>query len=336
METRDVSGMAHHKIADERWSPLPTPPHLDRLTRYLYPPTTGATLNLAAVTALCARIWRAIDPPFAARCLAAARSAYNAAKRNPDLFSPGAFSGSGGYTDTDFSDEFYWAAAELYATTAEAGYLADVRASPHFAGEVEAPTWANTATLGTITLAHASGRLPEADLAAQRPRIVAATDRYLAEEAQAGYHIPLAGMRWTWGSNSDVLNRAMLLALAANFTGEARYRAGVVDAMDYLLGRNPLDQSYISGWGVRPMRNPHHRFWAHSLDPSLPPPPPGVLSGGANGVAMTDPVAITMRGQCAPMACWRDDIRAFSQNEVAINWNAPLVWVAAWVAQNGS
>jgi endoglucanase len=31
------------------------------------------------------------------------------------------------------------------------------------------------------------------------------------------------------------------------------------------------------------------------------------------------------------MRCWRDDARAYSLNEVAINWNAPLVWVAAYL-----
>jgi endoglucanase len=48
---------------------------------------------------------------------------------------------------------------------------------------------------------------------------------------------------------------------------------------------------------------------------------------------MADEVAQAMRGQCAPQACWSDDLRAFSLNEVAINWNAPLVWVAAWLAE---
>ena len=145
---------------------------------------------------------------------------------------------------------------------------------------------------------------------------------------------PPSGHCYPWGSNSTLLNRAILLALASDFTGEARYRAGVVDVMDYLLGRNPLDQSFISGWGARPLLNPHHRFWAHSLDPSLPPPPPGVLSGGPNSTSLSrDPVGPNLAGHCAPMACWRDDIRGFSMNEVAINWNAPLVWVASWLAQ---
>jgi endoglucanase len=101
--------------------------------------------------------------------------------------------------------------------------------------------------------------------------------------------------------------------------------------MDYLLGRNPLDQSYVSGYGARPMRNPHHRFWAHQLNPAYPSPPPGVLSGGPNNSSMGDPVASTMRGTCAPQTCWRDMAMAWTQNEVAINWNAPFFWVAAFL-----
>ena len=348
----DVSGMAHHKVADQHWTPLPTPPQLDRETRYLHPPTTAATLNLAAVAAQCARIWRAIDPAFAARCLDAARRAYAAAKRNPELFHLGMFDGSGGYFDADVSDESFWAAAELYATTGDAGYADDLRASPHVSDALLEPAWPRTAPLGAITLALVPNHLSREETAAQRARIVAAADRFLAEEAGEGYRIPYAaacrapgalfpgaaapagGHCYPWGSNSTLLNRAMLLALAADFTGDPKYRGGVIDVMDYLLGRNPLDQSYVSGWGARPMVNPHHRFWAHSLDPSLPPPPPGVISGGPNNTSLTrDPVGPALQGHCAAMTCWRDDIRAFSMNEIATNWNAPLVWVAAWLAE---
>ncbi|TXC65008.1 glycosyl hydrolase [Sphingosinicella ginsenosidimutans] len=330
----DASGMAHHKIADARWTALPTPPQDDRETRLLYPPSTGATLNLAAVAAQCARIWRTIDAAFSARCLDAARRAYAAAKRNPEIHSIAAFTGSGGYGDDDFSDEFFWAAAELYATTGEPSYGEDLRASRWFAAPIAEPEWRHTATLGAMTLALAPDRLPPPDRAALRGRIVAAADRFLGEEQQSGYRIPFAGTDYVWGSNAVLLNRAMLMALADDFTGEARYRAGVFDVMDYLLGRNPLDRSFISGYGARPMANPHHRFWAHSLDPRLPPPPPGLVSGGPNSVSLrADAVGAALAGHCAPQMCWRDDIRAFSMNEVAINWNAPLVWVSTWLAE---
>lgn len=346
-----LAGMAHHKVADENWTAVPTPPHLDRERRFLYPPTTAATLNLAATAAQCARIWRGIDAAFSARCLAAARRAYAAAKANPAIHA-GNFNGSGSYGDREVGDESYWAAAELFVTTGEAAYGADLRASPHFRGVATEPGWPSTATLGTISLALVPNNLSRRERRAQRSRIVAAADGFLAEGRLEGYRIPYgapcgpqtpapqgaapqapASHCYPWGSNSNLLNRAILLALAADFTGDPRYRAGVIDAMDYLLGRNPLDRSYVSGYGARPMAHPHHRFWAHGVDPNLPPPPPGALSGGPNSTSRrADPVGREL-GDCAPQACWRDDIRAYALNEVAVNWNAPLVWVAAWLAE---
>lgn len=341
----DVSGMAHHKLADERWTALPTPPHRDTMRRFLHPPSTGATLNLAATAAQCARIWRSIDAAFAGRCLTTARRAYAAARRNPAIYSVANFPGSGGYGDDDVSDEFDWAAAELYATTGEEAFFADLRPALRAAALPGEAGWGSMRTLGLVTLATVPNGLPEAEVAALRRRLVAAADSFLAERDREGYRIPFAGTCagasgnppqparcYVWGSNAVLLNRAMLLALAADLTGEARYRGGVVDVLDYLLGRNPLDQSYVSGYGARPMVHPHHRFWAHSMDPALPPPPPGALSGGPNSTSLgADPVGRTLQGRCAPQTCWRDDIRAYSLNEVAVNWNAPLVWVSAWL-----
>jgi endoglucanase len=322
----DATGLVHHKVADEHWTRLPTAPHEDRETRYLYPPSTAATLNLAAVAAQGARIWRRLDPAFSARCLAAAEKAYAAAQRHPDIFAWNGFDGSGGYGDEDLTDERYWAAAELYATTGKPAYLADLRASPHLAG-ASPFAWPQTATLGTISLALADG--PE------RPRmrqvLVAAAEGYLAEAGGEGYGVPYAGPAYRWGSNSDLLNRAIVLALAYDFTPRRAYRDAALASLDYVLGRNPLDRSYVSGYGARPMEHPHHRFWARSLDARYPPPPPGALSGGPNNSAMTDPVARRMRGACRPQTCWADDIQAYALNEVAINWNAPLVWVAAFL-----
>jgi len=87
----------------------------------------------------------------------------------------------------------------------------------------------------------------------------------------------------------------------------------------------------VSGFGTRPLLNPHHRFWAKASDARYPGPPPGVLSGGPNSTSMGDDVARTMKGKCIGMRCWRDDIAAFTMNEVAINWNAPLVWVTSYL-----
>lgn len=332
----DASGMVHHKVADERWTALPTRPDLDPLRRVLAPPSTGATLNFAAVTAQCARIWRSIDPAFAKRCLAASERAWAAAARNPEVYPVDSFVGSGGYGDNDLSDEFYWAAAELLTTTGKAEYRQAVEHAAAYRKPIEAePGWPSVAPLAAITLAMHPQVLGAAETQRLRSEITSAAGRFLADAGLTGYAVPLAPPRgYTWGSNSNVLNRAMLMALANEYTGERRFRDGVIHTMDYLLGRNPLDRSFITGYGARPMENPHHRFWAHSLDANFPAPPPGVLSGGPNNIALADDVAGAMRGKCAPQTCWADDARAYSLNEVAVNWNAPLVWVSAWIAQS--
>ena len=327
----DAGGMAHHKVADRNWTTLPTAPADDREERLLYPPSTAATLNLAATAAQCARIWRGIDKAFAKRCLTAAGKAYQAALRNPDIYAAQAFTGSGGYGDAKLSDELYWATAELYAVTGRPELAEALHRMPlHTAALTGEPGWASTAALGTITLATATGVSPD-ERAAARAKLVALADRFLAEEARSGYHIPYAATAYNWGSNSGILGRGMILALAARFTGEARYRDGAVDAMDYVLGRNPLDQSYVSGFGWKPMMHPHHRFWAKQFDARMPAPPPGVLSGGANSTSFPEASA-ALRGRCVGMRCWVDDARAYAHNEVAINWNAPLVWLASDLA----
>lgn len=330
----DGGGLAWHKVADTHWAGLPLRVEDDHATRALYPPSTAATLNLAAVTAQAARVWRAIDPAFAKRCLDASRTAYAAAKGHPDLFADTRFTGSGGYEDQRIVDERFWAAAELAVTTGERDYIADL-SSPQAIGAIGAIGWAETATLGSLSMLTVPNALPASLIATQRRAVIAAADRFLADDARQAYRIPTASGPTIWGSNADLLNRAIVLGTAHDLTHAARYRAAVVDAADYVLGRNPLDRSYVTGYGARPTRNPHHRFWAHGIDPAFPAPPPGVLSGGPNSAAMTDSVAVAMKGRCRPLTCWSDDARAYTQNEVAINWNAPFVWVAAFLDTTG-
>ena len=337
----DAGGLVHHKVHDQRWTSLPMRPANDPETRFLYAPNTAATLNLVAVAAQCARVWRAVDPAFSATCLNAAERGYEAALRHPDIYAVGSFHGGGDYGDDDLTDEFYWAAAELFVTTGDPSYAQAVKGSPLYLAAPSAGAqssgdigWNAVGALGTISLALADDRLEPSERQAARANLVQTARGYLAEGQGQGYGQPFAGPDYSWGSNGNLMNRAVVLGLAFDFTAEQPFRDGVVAALDYVLGRNPLDQSYVTGHGDRPMRNPHHRFWAPSADPAYPAPPAGVLSGGPNNTAMSDPVAETMRGACAPQKCWRDDIGAFTQNEVAINWNAPFVWVMAFLDPN--
>lgn len=55
--------------------------------------------------------------------------------------------------------------------------------------------------------------------------------------------------------------------------------------MDYLLGRNALGQSYVTGYGTNFSRHQRTRHFAHDLDPAFPPPPSGALAGGPTNQA---------------------------------------------------
>ncbi|MFB6811104.1 glycoside hydrolase family 9 protein [Streptomyces sp. NPDC056387] len=334
---KPMAGMAFHKVHDAQWTALPTRPETDPEQRELHQPSTAATLNLAASAAQCARVYAPYDAAFAARCLDAARRAWTAAKANPNVLAPASDNtGGGAYEDPDVSDEFYWAAAELLATTGESPYRDAVTTSAHHTKPVDAFWWGGTATLGRITLATTPGvTLPADDVARLRGLLTAAADGHLSTMAGQGYGVPLPATGYVWGSNSSVTNNAMVLAVAYELTGQPRYRLGALESFDYLLGRNALDLSYVTGYGDRYSENQHHRFWAHQNEASLPHPPAGSFAGGPNA-GLEDPVAREKLAGCAPAACYVDDIGSYSTNEVAINWNASLAWLAAFAAERRS
>ena len=110
--------------------------------------STAATLNLAAVAAQGARIYREYDADYALRLLTAARTAYAAPEDNPIRYAPVEDAAGGGPYDDDVRDEFYWAAAELYVTTGERPYADAVLTSPLHTVDAFGPyafDWAATA-----------------------------------------------------------------------------------------------------------------------------------------------------------------------------------------------
>lgn len=345
----DRAGMAIHKMADVNWTALGVPPHKDEEKRIYYPPSTAATLNLAACAAQAARMWKDIDSKFSSDCLTAAEKAYAAAKKNPAIYAPyGQEPGSGTYGDNYVEDDFYWAASELYITTGDSKYKTDLMS---FKNALVMPTtltgesngmagcfdWGATAGLGTISLAlHKSDEFPEVV-----DSIKKAADTFMAVQAKEGYGIPLAESTYInefsgeaetisgypWASNSFVINESIVMAYAYDLSKDAKYFAGVTESMDYLMGRNPLLQNYVTGYGENPLKYPHHRFFCPQIDPEFPSAPPGFLSGGPNS-ACQDPWASGsgLKGSPAQL-CFLDHVESWSTNEVTINWNAPLSWI---------
>ena len=348
-EGRQYEGMAYHKVADVDWTGLPLDPAADPQERALYRPSTAATLNVAATAAQGARLWAPYDKAFSDRLLEAAKTAYAAAKATPDLYAPAPDAtldpnpGSGPYDDTNVSDEFLWAAAELFITTGDKQYRTDALALPLDPEALFAEagfSWGSVAPLAVMDLATVPSKLSAGELKAVRKALLDGADGYLEDQQAQPFgqaYGPEDG-EYVWGSNSSILNNMQVLGTAYDVSGKVAYRDAVLESMDYLLGRNALNNSYITGYGDVFSKNQHSRMYANQLDPSLPNPPAGTVSGGPNSTpSASDPVfAPLYPNGCAPQFCYIDDIGSWSTNELTINWNAPLSWVSSFVADQDS
>ena len=88
-------------------------------------------------------------------------------------------------------------------------------------------------------------------------------------------------------SAGDDLNM-VVMGLAYDFSKKAKYVDGVLDGANYIYGNNAMGQSYVTGYGSKPLLHPHHRFWSNQADARFPKAPPGCVSGGPNS-GLQDP-----------------------------------------------
>lgn len=327
-------GMVHHKMHDVGWTGFPLRPDQDTKARALVQPSTAATLNLAAVAAQSARIWKNIDSGFANQCLEAAKRAWDAAKANPsDYYNAslyGTDNGGGGYGDNKVTDEFYWAAAELYLTTGDSKYLSTLTSYGLSSTDW---SWQDTELAGLVSLATVTTSQTASLQASAKQRILTLANTHVTTQNASGYSTPLGSAKsdYDWGSNSTVLNRMILMGLAYDFSNDSKYANGLIKASDYLFGRNYFSTSFVTGEGSRTMSRPHHRFWSNSVASSFPTPPPGAISGGPNSASLVGSAEGGPSGcDSRPATCWKDDLGAYGVNEITINWNAPLAWVLNW------
>jgi endoglucanase len=281
---------------------------------------TTATADLAAVAAIAARVYRPFDPAYADRCLEAAKRAWNWGQANPKVLfqsNPRGIS-TGGYGDGDVSDERLWASAELFRTTGERIYGDIFQAdAAKFHLKSDAPQgWGSVGNMGLYTYAFARGAdLPLVERI--RREALQAADAISARTAANAYRMPLTSKEYFWGSNSVVANYGMMLLLADRIHPNKKYRDAALDGLHYLLGRNVFNTSYVSWVGTKWAMNPHHR---PSAADGVTQPWPGLLMGGPNA-----------EGKTPPARQWEDNQDNYRVNEIAINWNAPLVFVLAGV-----
>ena len=335
-----LAGMAFHRVHGTEWSPLPGWAHEDPTTRVLHRPSTAATLHLAAVAAHGAVLLRDSDEAYADRLLTAARTAYRSACSHPDLIAPddeGRY-GGGPYGDPRLADDFYWAGVELWLATGEEEYRSALRHSPEHTADVfdlAGFDFDRVAAPARLDLATATRRLPDHDRVADSTRVAA--KRLLDLQRRQPWGQPYAPPTgWDWGSNGRILNNLVVLATAHELTGDRRFHDAVAVGVDYLLGRNALGHSYITGYGTDPTKHLRTRQFGHDLDPALPPPPPGALAGGANSTHTPGFPSDPRLDGLPPQCCYLDEPTSETTNDICIRWNAALAYIATYLSLTGT
>ena len=333
LSLQDADGGVWHKQTSEEFCAFILP-EKDTLTSYIIGTgkspykNTVATADLAAVMAIAARCYGAYDPAFAARCLAAAKRGWSWTIAHPNVpFTNPPGIGTGGYDDRHCNDAMLWASAELWRTTGdpqyEQAFLSGVAALPP-ESSIKAPSWPNVAPMAywTYLLAErkSSDTLKNRILAGTAVAAQALIDR----RGSSGYGNTLAPSDYIWGSNSVAANQSLLLLIANHFQPDPRAVQAALGNLHYLLGRNCFGVSWVTQVGTNPFQHPHHR---PSAADDVAAPWPGLMSGGPN-TRPGDQIARTLP-KLPPMRMWIDDQSAYSLNEVAINWNAPLVFLLA-------
>jgi len=271
----------------------------------------GAHADLAALSAAALAIGARVLAPFDA-----ARSAsYLAEARALYAFAEGHEGGAGFadafYTNSVVRDDLMCGAAELWATTDEAGYLSIAKG--HDAAR-KATGWvldyANVDDLCRHTLA-ARG---------EGSSYWKSDVRRYADKVDAN-GVASFGQ---WGLLRYALGAAFSAALYARLEDDGPARDFALGQLAYATGDNAAGYSFVVGWGERYPRFPHHRN-AYGDDTNPPDdvknrvPPKYVLAGA-------------LVGGTSPPGDYPDRLTDYRTSEVALDFNAALVGVAAFAA----
>ena len=328
---QDDDGGVWHKQTSENFADFVMPEN-DTLVSYVIGTdkapykSTAATADFAAVMAIAARVYQPFDREYAQNCLAAATKAWAWLQQHPNVSFKNVGVVTGEYGDKDPGDEILWAAAELWRTTKQeeyeqyflkhySKYLPSLAAGP--------PTWSQVGPLALWAYVLESTANNDAARAIRQSSLKVA-DEIVARTQRSAYRHSLRSKDYVWGSNGVVANYSLQLLVANAIRPRARYVETALENLHYLLGRNTFSLSWVTQLGENPFRHPHHR---PSQADKNSEPWPGLLSGGPNR-SRQDP-AMKKLANLPPAKMYLDEWESYATNEIAINWNAPLVFLLA-------
>ena len=330
-------GGVYHKLTTLRFEGMVMPEQATA-DRYVVQKSTPAALDLAATAAMAARIlvrWPQLED-LAGQCLTAAEAAWAWAEANPDVaYQQPADVETGTYAidDDDFTDERAWAAVELFITTGDVSYFGQLDLT-QVAGGV--PSWPWVSPFGWASLADHDEMPPGISRDQVERAILDTADLLKSQAEESAYRVALGASPeryaahhpkrdFSWGSSSVAASQSMLLLWAYRLTDDRSYLDAALTNLDYILGRNPTGYCFVIGSGSLSPRHPHHR---PSEADGVADPVPGFMVGGPHDGGQDKDFCRAMYPSDLPARAYVDDVCSYATNEVAINWNAALLYAA--------
>lgn len=313
----ETSGGVYHKVTGEVFPGMVAAVE-ETAQMILSPISNTATGDFAAVMAKASVVYRKYDAAFADSCLAAAQKAWKYLEQHQGDagFKNVGSIVTGEYPDSNDSDEYLWAAAELYIATGDESYNDYVKTA--IEGSIKYGLgWADVGYYGIYDYC-----VNVKDCAAEKEILKKGADKLVDNYAGSGFGSTTGGS-YVWGSNMVVADNGILLLMASKVLGDDSYVDYAADQLNYILGRNAVSYCYVTGYGSQTPENPHHRP-SEALGKAMP----GMLVGGADG-NLEDPYAKAVLAKLPKERCYVDNVQSYSCNEVTIYWNSPLVYLLA-------
>ena len=275
-------------------------------------PGSDVAASTAGALASASMLFRGIDDEYADKLLKNARQLFDFAEKYQGKYSDSVDAANPYYTSySGYYDELASGAAWLYKATEEQSYLD--KSEQYFKNDVGGLgdwSWAvDDHSYGAAVLL-----AQESDDPAFKPMVEDWLDNWINGGGNIQYTDGGFAFRAEWGS-VPVTSSAAFLAQLYNDTvkEDSRYSDFATSQVDYILGDNPRDYSYMIGFGDKYPERPHHRGSSPNLENSPTAEQENILYGAiVGGPDAADDYAHTDR---------RDD---WVTNEVGTSYNAPF------------
>ncbi|GIJ28722.1 hypothetical protein Vqi01_38840 [Micromonospora qiuiae] len=295
----------------------------------------GADLagETAAAMAASSMVFRPTDAAYADKLLTHARQLYTFADTVRKSYHECITDATSFYRSwSGYQDELVWGAIWLYRATGDAAYLTKAESEYDKLGTEPQTTtrsykwtvaWDNKQFGAYVLLANLTGKQKYVDDA----------NRWLdfwtvgVNGERVRYSPGGMAVLDSWGALRYAANTAFAALVysdkTTDATRKARYKDFAVRQINYALGDNPRNSSYVVGFGTNPPKNPHHRTahgsWWDSM--TVPTETRHTLYGALVG------------GPSSPNDAYTDNRSDYVMNEVATDYNAGFTSALARLTQ---